>query len=181
MKFIPHQEDSSTRYSPLNNNGDSKMKKTKLLTVAGSLVLASSLLAPTMVNAQIFSSAATCEAANLNQALQGIGWNQRGVTNNATTSFFVVCPMELDLSAPAPTNAVVFASFPGSGVIECTARSQNTFSGVFTTVSFTVGSGQNTGVAETGANVGVLTINGYNNTIVCALDPGEGVTSIYYV
>ena len=157
------------------------MKKNKLFTIAASLVLASSLLAPTMANAQVISSGADCMAANLNQALQGIGWSQRGVVNNATSPFFVVCPMEWDAGALNPVNAVVFATFPGSGVIECTARSQNAISGVFTSVSFTVTSGQNTGVAETGANVAALTFNGVNNSIVCALDSGEGISSAYYV
>jgi len=156
------------------------MNKIKLLTVASSLAIASSLLAPTVANAVIVSSGSNCEAANLNQALQGIGWSQGGVKNNSTAAFFVVCPLDWDSTNPTPGAAVVSASFPGSGTIDCTARSQNLTDGSYVSGAFTVSSGDNTGNPVSGINAGSLTFTGVNNTVVCALDPGEGVTSSYY-
>ena len=129
------------------------MKKFKLLTVAGSLVIVSSLLAPTMVNAGIVSSGMNCEAANLNQALQGIGWSQAGVKNNSTSPFFVVCPMDWVSNFGTITIASVMATFPGSGTVECTARAERWQTGAYTSVSFTISSGQNTGNPNRGLNL----------------------------
>ena len=156
------------------------MKKIKLLTVTGSLVMASSLLAPSVANADIFQSGSNCEAANLNQALAGIGWSQGGVKNNSTTPFFVVCSIDWDATAVNST-AFAAASFPGSGTVECTVREQDIADGSFASTSLTVNSGQNTGNPASGFNsvVAPFGAGGLNVTVVCALDPGEGITWTY--
>ena len=66
------------------------MRKMTLTFAAGLFVVMGFLFTPTTTRAVIFTTASTCEAANLGQALQGIGWSQFGVRNNASTSFFRV-------------------------------------------------------------------------------------------
>ena len=157
------------------------MNKIKRLTVAGSIVMASSLLAPSVVNADIFVSGTSCESANLNQALQGIGWSQGGVKNNSMASFFVVCPMDIDTTQTPPSAALAGASFSGSGaVVECTARVQDLTTGGFTSAAFTVSAGENTGNPNTGWSGAALSFTGIvNATVVCALDPGEGISWVF--
>jgi len=158
------------------------MKKMKLIAVAGSLVMASSLLATPVVNASEYISGTNCMAANLNQALQGIGWSQGGVKNNSTSPFFVVCPVDLDTLGLTTVNAITGATFPGSGTVECTARSQNLIDNSYNSASFTVTAGQLTGNPNSGYNFTPIDFSGsrVNNTIVCALDPGEGIAWVAY-
>jgi len=158
------------------------MKKNKLFTIAGSLVMASTLLAPSISNAEfgIGTSGASCEAANLNQANRGIGWSQDGVTNNSTSSFFVVCPALSDWNKQGggePQSIIVGATFPGSGTIECTARAQDIFDASYTSISFTVSAGQSSpSNINYGFSDGIISFAAsINATVVCALDPGEGI------
>ena len=154
------------------------MKKIKLLTVAGSLIMASSLLAPTLAGASDYLSGMNCEAANLTQALQGLGKSQRGVqNNNPNASFFVVCPIDRNTFSSVATNVFVGATFPGSGSVECTVRSQNWLSAAFTISSFTVDSANFTGDPNTGYDFIQFSFpnGGTNSTVVCALGPGEGI------
>lgn len=176
---MPQQEGSSIGFSPQLEEGVISMNKIKLLTIAGSLVMASSLLVPTVADAGSRTSGTTCMAANLTQALKGIGWSQAGVVNNATSSFFVVCPMLW--GSNTQTAFRMGASFPGSGTVECTVRLQHHTTGSYTGATFTVSSGQNTGNPNNGIN-GVSQLdftNVRNGTVVCALDPGEGIEWVF--
>jgi hypothetical protein len=150
------------------------MNKIKLLTVTGSLVMASSLLAPSVANAQIYSSGTNCDAANLTQAMQGIGKSQAGVKNNADSSFFVVCPLEL---VTGISGVVALGTFPASGgTIECTFRSQFISTGAYTSTTFVITGGLPAGFpTNRGFSGSAVTGGGLNNTLVCALDPGEGI------
>jgi hypothetical protein len=152
------------------------MNKIKRLTVAGSLVMASSLLAPSVANAQIFSSGSSCMAANLTQALAGIGWSQAGVVNNSTTPFFVVCPLET-FELIFPIGVTALGTFPaGGGTIECTFRTQDVVTGTYLSTAFTITGGVPAGFPPNrGVGEAPFTLAGPHNTMVCALDPGEGI------
>ena len=156
------------------------MNKIKLLTVTGLFIIATSLLTPTAVNASLFGSGTKCEAANLNQALAGIGWSQAGVRNNATTPFFVVCPMDWDYFSPTTNLAHVLATFPGNtGAVDCIARAQ-LLSGAYTSASFTVNAGNGGIGADRGVDAKSIDFSGaLNGTVVCALDPGEGIEAVW--
>lgn len=155
------------------------MKSIKLLSVVSILLLGSSLSILKMPVAEAGALSGTfCRAANLNQALQGMGWSQRGVQNNSSTSFFVVCGLTGDFDStnvnPITNDIEVVGTFPGStGQIECTLRTQDLATGTFTSSSFNI--------ASTATNRGTATANTVasspspNTTFVCALNPGEGI------
>lgn len=174
------------------------MKKHKLTvnTSFNAFVVALCLLFTTPVNAGI-KSGADCNAANLSQALLGIGTSQFGITNNATIPLFIVCSVDFTFT-DGLEDVTVEAAFPaGGGSIPCTFRSGTALGTGFFTISFTI----NAGVDET-ANAdpssplrgrdSALSENpavapnfpsdgaGPNNTVVCALDPGEGVTAVFF-
>ena len=87
--------------------------------------------------------------------------------------------MDYDLLS-AVSIATVGASFPGSGTVECTARVQDVVDASFVSTSFTVSSGQNTGNPNTGFEFSpALSFAGVNVTVVCALEPGEGVSWVF--
>lgn len=132
-------------------------------------------------------SGAACEAANLNQALQGLDKDQFGiVNNNATKSFFVVCPVLVDGNRNL-LNVTVSAIFPGSGQIECVWRSVNYQTGSFVSASMTIISGSALSDSNHGSNSIVdatgfappTISNDHNSSLVCALDPGEGINAFY--
>ena len=156
------------------------MKKKQIITAAALCVIGMSQLALPVANAYFIYGGTNCRAANLNQALAGMGWSQRGVQNNASSSFFVVCPADVDTFDPS-TSASVLATFPGaSGTVECTARAQASVDGTFTSVALNVDSGVGAVGTNRGfANVAILSTDSANNTIVCALDPGEGIEAAY--
>ena len=164
----------------LERNGDNELKIVKLLTIAGSFLIASSLSSPQKVEAAVMSGS-LCEAANLNQALQGIGWSQAGVKNNATSSFFVVCGLSWVFGSTFTEGVRVNGAFPNStgGIIECTVRSNDFITGTFITSSFTIDNTLN------GFGQGVAAFPALdsfpNATIVCALDPGEGIDAYWTV
>jgi hypothetical protein len=151
----------------------------KQLTAALCVVATSQLVLP-VANAYFVYSGTNCRAANLTQALAGMGWSQRGVQNNATSPFFVVCPADVDTFDPS-ISASVLATFPGaSGTVECTARAQSAIDGTFTSVALNVDSGVGAVGTNRGfANVAILSTGSANNTIVCALDPGEGIEAAF--
>lgn len=155
------------------------MKKIKLLSIASSMLIGSSLLinAPVAVASGVMS-ATGCESANLNQALQGMGWSQEGVKNNGTSPFFVVCPINWDFGDTI-NEVGLRGFFPGStGEIECTVRAQ-AFDGSYETAALTVindGSGRAT--AWTGAVLTSVT-GAANTTVVCALESGEGINGYW--
>ena len=182
------------------------MRKMTLTFTVGLFVAIGFLFTPTSTRAVIFPPASTCQATNLGQALQGIGWSQFGVRNNAetsivplrrVTSFLVVCPLIFDhltLSNPTAQKAHVWATFPGPtpagapkapaqspGIVECTARFQDLF-GAFTSHYFEVNAGSPPVVGlYRGANFSATTDLNFtiNATVVCALDPGEGIEATY--
>ena len=159
------------------------MNKTKLLLAVGLFVISTSVLTPTVANAGSRASGTTCMPANLTQALKGIGWSQAGVVNNATSSFFVVCPLMWGINIPIGLH--MGASFPGSGTVDCTVRVQDKTNGSYTGTTFTVSSGQTTGNPDNGigsVELPDIVVNGmsnYNATVVCALDPGEGIEWLF--
>ena len=155
------------------------MKTIKLQSIVSILLLGSSL---SILKAPVAEAGALsgtfCRAANLNQALQGMGWSQRGVKNNSSRSFYVVCGLTGDFDStnvnPVTNEVVVVGIFPGStGQIECTLRTQDLTTGTFRSSSFTI--------VSTPTNRGTATASttasspGPNTTIVCALNPGEGI------
>ena len=156
------------------------MNKIKLLTVAALSVVGTSQMVLPEANAEVIAGGTNCRAANLTQALAGMGWSQRGVQNNATSAFFVVCPTDQDSFLPN-ANANVLATFPGaSGTVECTVRTQASVDGSFTSVALNVDAGAGGAGANRGfANVARSTAGSVNNTVVCALDPGEGIEAAY--
>jgi hypothetical protein len=163
-----------------NNRRRKQVNKIKLLTVAALCVVGTSQLLQPVANAIVLAGGTNCRAANLTQALAGMGWSQRGVQNNAASPFFVVCPTDQDSFLRNP-DANVLATFPGAtGTVECTVRTQHTDGGAFTSVALNV----DAGVGGVGANRGFgsvarTTTGSVNNTVVCALDPGEGIEAAY--
>jgi hypothetical protein len=164
-----------------NNIRRKLVNKIKLLTVAALCVVGTSQQVLPVANAYLITSGVNCSAANLNQALEGMGWSQRGVQNNAASPFFVVCPADLDEFGASNTAANVVATFPGAtGTVECTARAQAMADGSFISVALNVDSG----VGSVGTNRGfanaALTFTDFTTgTIVCALDPGEGIEAAW--
>ena len=65
--------------------------------------------------------------------------------------------------------------------MECTLRVQDTIAGSYTGTTFTVSSGQNTGNPDNGATTvdPFDFTSGRNATVVCALDPGEGIEWLF--
>jgi len=158
------------------------VNKIKLLTVAALSVVGTSQMVLPEANAEVIAGGTNCRAANLTQALAGMGWSQRGVQNNATSPFFVVCPTDLDEFGTPSSSANVLATFPGAtGTVECTARAQAMADGSFISVALNVDSG----VGSVGANRGFANAalaysdTTTNSTIVCALDPGEGIEAAW--
>lgn len=134
-------------------------------------------------------SGAACEAANLHQALQGLDKNQFGViNNNATKSFFVVCPVLVDGNRTLFT-VLVSAVFPGrrSEQIECVWRNVDYRTGNFVSAAMTILPATAGSDANHGAN-DILSATGFappgvetrhDSSLVCALDPGEGITAFF--
>jgi len=138
-------------------------------------------VSPVQANGQeIFQHGAQCEAANLGQALQGIGWDQFGVVNNSNRSFFVVCPLTRNFGEPI-SFGTIYATFPSSGgSIPCTWRALDPFDGSQQFMNVTILAGTTSaGVPELGL---VLVDTAFDSdsgnvhwSVVCALDPGEGI------
>lgn len=128
-------------------------------------------------------SGSTCRAANLNQALQGIGTDQSGIKNNATNSFFVVCPLTLENTGSDEdyTNAQIEVLFPsGGGEMTCVFRFEFV-GGSFQSFSMPMMSTNQRHVAIAGPPLppAVDVSATPNGTVVCPLDPGEGIAWIF--
>ena len=155
------------------------MKTGNLLSIVSILLLGTSLsiLKAPVAEAEALSGT-FCRAANLNQALQGIGWSQAGIRNNASTSYFVVCGLAVEFDStnadPVTNDIVVVGIFPGpTGQIECILRTQDLTSGSFTNSAFTIVSGANN--RGTATTITTASLPSPNANFVCALDPGEGI------
>lgn len=172
------------------------MKKTKILFCAlftvFSLSVNSSSFATGLPGPPVANSGAVCKAANLGQALLGMGSSQLGIVNNASIPLFVVCTVTFVMGKPA--DIVVEAIFPGPGnSILCTFRLGVFNDPTFFSSTVTIESGDNGANPDTIPTRGFDTINmehgagtvtglqrsiSLNQTVVCALDPGEGIVSV---
>lgn len=182
------------------------LKRKTLSMVSAALLMLGLATAPT-VNAIMLTSGAACSAATLGQALLGLTNSQNGVVNNADIPLFVVCSVDLELLT-ALTVAVgdvgaegVFPAAPAAsaatpGAIACTLRNGTFGAPGFASAAFTIASGIDTitpGVvsplrgfdtvdtengAGTAGAVLLAAAPGGNNTLVCALDPGEGIAFV---
>lgn len=93
-------------------------------------------------NAEIGKPAANCSAANLSQALLGIGNSQLGIVNNATIPLFVVCSVDVDALPVTDVQIDALIAAPG-GDITCTYRAGIKFASGFATASVTITCGEN--------------------------------------
>lgn len=121
-----------------------------------------------------------CRAANLNQALQGIGTDQFGVRNNSDTDdFFVVCPLHHD--GGDHDTIQMQPLFPsGGGDMGCVLRLQNFSTGafIFVTVNISETEARPSFVSETFGPFSAFT--NPNVTIVCPLGPDEGIEWLWF-
>lgn len=161
-------------------------------SLAAGFVLSIWLSTAPNVNAITTNSGAVCSAANLTQALLGMTTDQNGIVNNASIPLFVVCTVTTEVTT-LPLNGIdiaVQAIFPAAGgSITCIFRSAALGMPGFSSAQVTIDSGVPAGFSplrgfdsidgENGA--GTLDgsfAGGSNLTLVCALDPGEGIDSI---
>jgi len=162
------------------------MKRTIAINSALVMITLGSWLtavSPVQANGQVpFQHGAQCEAANLGQALKGIGWNQVGVVNNSDRSFFVVCPLTRNAGETSPVGGGIYATFPsGGGSIPCTWRALDPFDGSRQFMNVTVVSGSTSAFVPTlgAADVTLISFDtdpgNRHWSVVCSLDPGEGI------
>lgn len=143
-------------------------------TIYAVLLLGLAGTSPGLGQEETVISGSSCNGANLNQALKGLGTNQFGITNNGSQSFFVVCPID-GLNFVLYDRFVMTATFPASGGdMTCVLRFQNFTTGSFTAFMLNISS---TGTRASDSRLfGPIDVDADPNTsVVCPLDPGEGV------
>lgn len=151
-------------------------------------------------DANILKSGADCNAANLGQALLGIATNQIGIINNASIPLFIVCSVDVDRDNNF-VDVFIEGIFPaGGGTIPCTFRVNNLGGGGFRSAALIIVSGTFNspaispsilppitpvrGYTSVNADNGDGTVNaldifnGLSITVVCALDPDEGIGGV---
>ena len=79
----------------MNRNTSSKLLRS-LIVIFSVACASAGNAAP---NASSHTPGAACHAANLNQALQGLNWNQFRIYNTSTRPLFVACPVVRGISA----------------------------------------------------------------------------------